>query len=328
MIADDELASASGPFLDVLDSPKRDQPKESATNLSPKLDTNPNLKGSEYPSSISVIKNQPMSRQNADATTQQNANVQFESHSLPSDLENRIDALQLALPVAVAVRMVLAAGKFPTIMILSGHAVFNPIWERILPDERQRLATEFSPFGAMLHRFLDIDICLLRANDAKGNPYLMHYFSGKPRSGWQAYLFPFRDKSPGESEKVRQAENAKIIAGYFLMSPSDLSTESMGDQFVVSVKPDVGYSSELVTYIFKFCSVTMRTAPEWLSCVEPQLKNGRSVQRFRWVHAGELELEDRSVLVNGDVLRGIHQFFGTSIPSVPVGFPGILETGN
>jgi DNA-binding winged helix-turn-helix (wHTH) protein len=256
------------------------------------------------------------------------ATVQLESRSLPSDLENRIDALQLASPVADAVRSVLAAEKFPTIMTLSADVVINPIWEKIPLDDRQRLAAEFSPFGFMLRRFMDIDVCLLRANDAKGNPYLLNYFSGKPKSGWQVYLFLFRSKSPGESEQERQTENAKIIAGYFLMFPSDFSTVSLGDQFVVSVKPDVGYSSELVTYIFKFCSVTMRTAPDWLSCIEPQLKNGQSVQKFRWVHAGELELDDRSVLVNGDVLRGIHQFFGTSIPSVPVGFPGILETGN
>lgn len=263
-----------------------------------------------------------------DVDRRDTSSAQLESRSLPTDLDNRIDALQLAPPVADAVRRVLTAEKFPTIMTLSGDAVFNPIWERIFPEERQRLAAEFSPFGSMLRRFMDIDICLLRANDARGNQYLLKYFSGKPKSGWQAYLFPFRYKNPGESEQVRQAENAKIIAGYFLMPPSDFSTERLGDQFVVSVKPDVGYSSELVIYIFKFCSVTMRTAPEWLSCIEPQLKNGQSVQKFRWVHAAELELADRSVLVNGDVLRGIHQFFGTSIPSVPVGFPGILETGN
>ena len=270
----------------------------------------------------------PMSRQIIDSRTQQRTNLELEHRSLPSELEDRIDALQLPSPVAGAVRRVLGAEKFPLIMTLSGDVVFNPIWERIPPDDRQRLAAEFSPFGSMLRRFIDIDVFLLRAEDANGNPYLLHYFSGKPKSGWQAYLFPFRYKSPGESEQVRQAENARILAGYFLMPPSDFSTESLGDQFVVSIKPDVGYSLELVTYVFKFCSVTMRTAPEWLSCIEPQLKNGQSVQKFRWVHAGELELDDRSVLVNADVLRGIHQFFGTSISSVPVGFPVVLRTGN
>jgi hypothetical protein len=268
----------------------------------------------------------PVSRQIGDGTDQGKTSVQFDSRRLPSALEARIDALRLAPPIADAVRRVLGAEKFPTIMTLSEDTVLNPIWERIPPDDRQRLVAEFSPFGSMLRRFMDIDVCLIRADDANGNPYLLHYFSGKPKSGWQAYLFPFRYKSPGESESVRQAENARIIAGYFLMSSSDFSTQSLGDQFVVSVKPDVGYSSELVTYIFNFCVVTMRIAPKWLSCLEPQLKNGQSVQKFRWFHAGELELEDRSVLVNADVLRGIHHFFGTSIPSVPVGFPGILET--
>jgi hypothetical protein len=34
-----------------------------------------------------------------------------------------------------------------------------------------------------------------------------------------------------------------------------------------------------------------------------------------------MEQQERSMLVDGDVIRGIHYFFGTTLPAVPVGFP-------
>ena len=251
------------------------------------------------------------------------ADLPPETRSLPRALEDRIDALLLAQPVADAVRKVLTAESYPMMMTLSTDSVINPIWRMISADDRQRLAAEFSPFGPFPPRIMDLDILLLRANDAKGNPYLLNYFSGKPKSGWQAYMLPFRQKGPGESEELRQAENAKDIANFFLMDPSDFSAKSLGDQFVVSVKPDPGYS-ELVLYIFKFCAVTMRTATEWLACDTPELKIMESVRRFKWIHPEEMEVQERAILVDGDVLRGVHYFFTTLIPMVPVGFPSVF----
>lgn len=246
-----------------------------------------------------------------------------EGRSLPTTVESRIDALLLTRPVADAVREVLTAESYPIMMRLSSESVRNPIWEKIPAKDRRRLAAEFSPFGSFPPRIMALDIFLLRANDARGNPYLWHYFSGKPKSGWQAYMLPFREKSPGESEDVRQWENAKDIAGFLLMDPSDISTKSTGEQFVVSVKPDPGYS-ELVLYIFKFCTVTMRTAPKWLACETPELTIKESVRRFKWIHPEEMERQNRAVLVDGDVLRAVHRFFTFLVPMVPVGFPSVF----
>jgi hypothetical protein len=37
-----------------------------------------------------------------------------------------------------------------------------------------------------------------------------------------------------------------------------------------------------------------------------------------------MEEQERSMLVDGDVIRGVHYFFGTTLPAVPVGFPVAL----
>jgi DNA-binding winged helix-turn-helix (wHTH) protein len=261
---------------------------------------------------------QPGPRGKHDAV--QNMVEQAVTPGLPSALEDRITALQLLPEVAHAVKTILVADSYPTMMALSADRVLNPIWRFIPENERQRLAASHSPFGAMPPRIMDLDIFLLRANDTEGRPLLLHYFSNKPISGWQAYMLLFRHKKPAESEDTRQIENAKDIASYLLLKEEDVAVRSLGDDYVVSVKPDPGYS-ELVLYIFHFCVVTLRGVTDELTKVAPELKLEKATRRLRWIHPEEMELRERTVLVDGDVVRGVHYFFGTTIPSVDVGFP-------
>jgi hypothetical protein len=244
---------------------------------------------------------------------------------LPTVLRDRIDNLEVPARIKQALGRVLMSDIYPDVMTLSNEAVLNPIWGFISPVDRTRLATTFSPFGSLPPRIMHLDIFLLKSNDKAGRPYLFNYFSGKPVSGWQAFMLPFRHRNPGEDEDLRQRENAKDIASFFEVDPKILKVESLGDQFVVSVKPDPGYS-ELVVYIFEFCSVRMESAPRWMKHIDCELKLKNYIRRFRWCHPEELEVPDRSVLVDGDVLRGVHHFFFTTIPSVPVGFPSLLPT--
>jgi hypothetical protein len=136
-------------------------------------------------------------------------------------------------------------------------------------------------------------------------------------------MLPFRHRRPGENEDMRQSENAIDIASFFGIDPSTIEVKSLGHQFVVSVKPDPGYS-ELVLYIFEFCTVHMKSAPKWMVHIDCELKLHNSVRRFRWCHPEEMEEQERSMLVDGDVIRGVHYFFGTTLPAVPVGFPVAL----
>ena len=172
-------------------------------------------------------------------------------------------------------------------------------------------------------RMMHLDVFLLKARDASGRPLLLNYFSGKPITGWQAFMLLFRDRTPGEAESLRQRLNAVDIGDYLSIPTDDITVKSLGNHFVVSVKPDPGYK-ELVVYIFEFCAVTFRTAPAWLCHIAPEMKLETSVRRFHWIHPEELESQDRTMLVDGDVLRGVHRFFGTTLPTVPVGFPVVL----
>ncbi len=239
---------------------------------------------------------------------------------LPDNLRQRLSDLSLRPEIERAVRQVLTADNYPTIMMLSRESVVNPIWRLIPAAKRDELATVYSPMGDLPPRIMHLDIFLIRANDTMGRPRLLNYFSGKPITGWQAFMLPFRHRRPGESESTRQRENAKDIAEFLGFRAETVQVSKRGDQFVVSVKPDPGYS-ELVTYIFEFCSVQFKVAPEWLRSIDCTLTLDTSVRHFRWLHPEEMEQQERSMLVDGDVIRGVHYFFGTTLPAVPVGFP-------
>jgi DNA-binding winged helix-turn-helix (wHTH) protein len=243
---------------------------------------------------------------------------------LPEKLRRRIDELSVRPEIKLPLTRVLTAKDYPTLMTLAAESVINPIWRRIADDDRRRLAALFSPFGDRTPRFMHLDIFLLRAKDKTGRPRLFTYYSGKPISGWQAFLLPFRHRRPGENERTRQRENAEDIVNFLGLQPGTVHVRSLGDQFVVSVKPDAGYS-ELVTYIFEFCAVSLDIVPEWMLNIDCEVHLDNSVRRFRWVHPEEMEQEKRSSLVNGDLIRGIHYFFGTTLPDVMVGLPAVLR---
>lgn len=110
------------------------------------------------------------------------------------------------------------------------------------------------------------------------------------------------------------------IAAFLGIDRCGVHVAAFGDQFVVSVKPDPGYS-ELVAYIFEFCTVRLDDPPTWMSTVECGTQLDQSVRRFRWILPEEMERDQRSALVDGDVIRGVHYFFSTTLPRVPASVP-------
>ena len=243
---------------------------------------------------------------------------------LPEVLIQVIKKLVLREDIERAVRHVLTADNYPTVMKLSAEAVINPIWRLISSETRIELSEMFSPFGSLPPRIMHLDIFLLRANDKLGRPKVLTYYSGKPVTGWQAFMLLFRHRRPGEPEALRQSENAKDISEYLGLRLDSVHVSTLGEQFVVSVKPDPGYS-ELVAYVFEFCRVQLDVAPDWLRSTDCTLRLDQSIRRFRWLHPEEMEHQERSMLVDGDVIRGVHYFFGTTLPAISTGFPAIVE---
>jgi hypothetical protein len=199
---------------------------------------------------------------------------------LPDTLRQRIGKLSLRSDIERAVRRVLTADNYPTMMTLAAEVVVNPIWRLIPAATRAALATAYSPFGDVPPRIMHLDIFLLRANDKMGRPRLLNYFSGKPITGWQSFMLLFRHRRPGENESMRQRENAKDIAEFLGLSVNAVHAAKLGNQFAVSVKPDPGYS-ELVTYVFEFCSVQFKVAPGWMRSIDCTLTLDTSTRRFR-----------------------------------------------
>lgn len=239
---------------------------------------------------------------------------------LPEDLRRRIGELAIRPLITQAVERVFCMDEYPTVMTLSTEPVINPIWRKIPKAKRARLSRSFSPFGDLPPRIMHLDIFLIRADDVQGRPRLFNYFSGKPHSGWQAFLLPFRHKRARESEAERHSASATDIASFLGIDSRTVHVNTLGEQFVVSIKPDPGYS-ELVAYIFEFCSVRFDDPPGWMSKVDCEIQLEQSVRRFRWFHPEEMEQDQRAMLVDGDVIRGVHYFFATTLPAVPASVP-------
>jgi len=58
-----------------------------------------------------------------------------------------------------------------------------------------------------------------------------------------------------------------------------------------------------------------------MTTIECEMSLERSVRRFHWFHPEEMEQDQSIMLVDADVLRGVHYFFGTTLPSVPASVP-------
>lgn len=209
---------------------------------------------------------------------------------------------------------------YPITMSLDGDFTQNPIWNKISHDELDAMKMSFHPSNPKGPILKVGDIFLIRADDQNHAPRLLTYYSDKPHSGWQAWLYPFRFYSSGENEADRQRKNEKDLASYLGLDHKTVMVSSLGAHYMISVKPDPGYN-DVKIYIFKFCSVRISKPPNWLSTTECVYPLDEGERKFRWFHPEDLEREGRTMLVDGDVIKAIHHFFGTTIPDVPESVP-------
>lgn len=238
----------------------------------------------------------------------------------PSRVQNRITSIGLSRDIQNDLEEVLLHTNYPKVMSLAGELVLNPIWRSIEKETERRLAASFAVDGNTPLRIMPLDIFLIRADDSINRPYLLTYFSDKPVSGWQAFLLPFRLRGPKESNEQRYALNIDDLTAFLGLPEKSVTVDGINGRYAISVKPDPGYS-ELVAYIFEFCSMKFLYPPYWLSNVDCQMTLEGSVRRFRWFHPEELERDSHAMLVDADVIRSVHYLFSTTIPSIPASVP-------
>jgi len=233
-------------------------------------------------------------------------------------LMDRIRTVTLDVGMYEDIRTILRHASFPRMMSLSGELVFNPVWTDTLRETEERLVATFPPDGATPPRVMPLDIFLIKGEDSDGRPCLLTYFSGKPGSGWQAFLFPFRQREPNETQEARLHLNAVDLAAF--LGIRSVSVEAFPEKYVVSVKPDFGYH-DLVLYLFTFCSIKLASPPKWLSTRNSYQGLEYTTRRFQWFHPEELEQDSSTMRVNADLIRGIHYLFATTVPRVPLSVP-------
>ncbi|MBI2908122.1 MAG: HNH endonuclease [Chloroflexi bacterium] len=239
---------------------------------------------------------------------------------LSGALLDRLRAVALDVAMYEDVVGILGHASFPKMMSLSGERVFNPIWTDALWHTEQRVVATFRPDGPTPLRVMPLDVLLIKGEDRDGRPCLLTYFSSKPGSGWQAFLFPFRQREPNESQGARLSLDAEDIAAFLGLSHDSVSVSTLEDKYAAGVKPDFGYH-DLVLYLFTFCSVALTSPPRWLSKQDAYFRLEHSERRFHWFHPEELEHDAAAMRVNADLIRAIHYLFATTIPGVPRSVP-------
>ena len=136
---------------------------------------------------------------------------------------------------------------------------------------------------------------------------LLTYFSDH----WKAWLFPFRRRKLGEGIPRRHHMSARNMEVFLRLPTGVVTVTSLGTAYALSVKPDPDYD-RVVADVSGFCSVWVRRPPVSLKRRQFQ----RRGSRFRWSEVGDLRDDARTMRVNGDVVRAIHQEFATTLPQV------------
>lgn len=235
-------------------------------------------------------------------------------------LVQRLTDLGLGKAIAGGIIDILQHPLFPSMMSLSGEVVQNPMWDSSRIKATQTLVDSFRPDGPNPPRIMPLDIFLIKGQDPGGRPRLLTYFSGKPRSGWKAYLLPFRQRDPGEDERSRLALDGRDLAAFLGIQSGSVHVSIADRKYALSIKPDPGYH-DLVIYAFTFCYVKLRRPPKWLAHIDATEELENSARRFRWFHPEEFEQDADIMLVNADLVRAIHNLFATTLPGVPLSVP-------
>lgn len=155
---------------------------------------------------------------------------------------HRILSLKVRKQIKQDLIRVLSHSDYPLFMSLSGEIVANPIWDLASSEMKSELTIKYHPSLDIAPRIMLLDIFLIRANDSNQNPRLLTYFSNKPKSGWQAYLFPFRHRPIDEEIERRYSVSAEDIGLFLGLTKSSVQVASLGTQYAISIKPDPGYS--------------------------------------------------------------------------------------
>ena len=211
---------------------------------------------------------------------------------------------------------------FPESMYIDGAWRPNVPFATMSPSERNRLRRTLRRAGSRSVSIDRRDIFLIKANDRGSRSYLLAYFSGKARSGWQTWLFPNRkrDHEQGLSERLRKP-GAFIAADLGVSERAVEVTYAPGMPMSVCLKTN-RYAKEVVLrhpkiYVCRYCHVRIDSPPPDLLQRSFHRQAGDYRRDFRWLSSGGFETDRRMWNANADVLTTIDKVFEPTLTNVP-----------
>jgi diguanylate cyclase (GGDEF)-like protein len=199
----------------------------------------------------------------------------------------------------------------------------------MLPGElREQVVSRISASAASNIPRVRRSIILIKALDARGQPCLLHYFSGRPTDGWRTWLLPSVDRDAVHSREDLLKTLADDLHIFLGLSSEKVSVHEL-PALSVCVKtnryaPEAELRMEPKFYAFRYYYATVSNLPEHLLKRSSTIPQGSIERRLRWFYSEELPSADdqRIIEANADVIRTISDVCTTLLINIPEASPG------
>ena len=165
------------------------------------------------------------------------------------------------------------------------------------------------------------DIFIIKGTTNTNEHNLLLYYSGKPQSGWNTWLFPNRRRDYEQNlvERIRK-HRAFLLQDLGAKSTTVLYVPNMPLTICLKTNRFAGeplYRDIPLLYVFRYCYVTIDCPPPELLQREHSRTAGSYERRFRWMNPGSFERDDRIWNANADVVMTIDKVFEPALTNVP-----------
>ena len=226
---------------------------------------------------------------------------------------------------AEVIRTLFKHPNFPRMMCLNGSIIENPIYDYLKENTIDRIRLDYGPNGSKNFRIMPLDLFLIKGVTKHNEPMMLCYWSGKSKSGWKSYLTLFRDSNKEKDTNERIKKHQGAIENFLRRKKGTVVVTKLPDtNYLASFKIDQGYK-DLVAYIFTFCYVNVSGKNSNIAKREFKCNVGKYTRKFKWYFTEELEEDRRMMECDADVVRYIHNVFGTALIDVPISITDLMN---
>lgn len=171
-------------------------------------------------------------------------------------------------------------------------------------------------------------VVIFKALDTRGQPCILHYFSGRPNDGWMTWLLPNIDRNAIHNTENFLESMADDLHTFLGLSSEKVSVHDLRTLSVCLKTNRHGPQPKLQTepkfYALRYYYATVETLPESRLKRAFAIPQGSFDRQLKWFYSEELAQADnqRMIQANYDVIKTIWSTCTTLLTTLPEASPG------